>query len=513
MASKKFGDPSQARKAFVRLLEAAKRMHGAGPASEGPNKIVARKMRISPARFGDFLKADFWLPVGDKAKEEVSDARLRKIVTGFATSVERALIWLHSEKIDEGSKTLDVGAVMSAYWPSAFRRVLSSALVEQAIREGRDNAQRGTERIESIEVELWIAQWGLTDKPSKNKLEDSFFARYGKAVFRGIEPFGTHISVESKTLSEVLGGLPLRTPGGDWAVAVGTYDLLDRRFSGLDFVTFPAIRFPMVGLLISRVELPDTIKVRDDEVTTADIRFSFPLIAENSRTTDSLLDAEFPLRRFVAPEDASSCAALYSMFLDEESPKTHGVYTLPRGIRRSVASRLMDEARKHDEPIAFLGDGQLAFEVFADLVREDFNVRVLSQNTDRPEFSFLSGIMFRDEAHKFREHLEEAQRQLFRTPWRVIRFIEHFLKGIDDWLDDYTTNRKVPALWLESRAPIILYPLREMTAYLESAYGSGGRSAAAVDAAAIYDHVGKFCQGLKHDKLIRILFQKTGEWQ
>jgi hypothetical protein len=521
MESDAFADLPEARKSFVLLLEEAKRLFGSGSSGEGPNKIVARKIGISPARLGEFLKLDHHL-LWNKDPTKVGATQFRKIVTGFATSVARSLLWLESEKITNKGELPDPSSIVGTYWPEEVKWPYRSPLGEQAIREGINIARGDAKSIDSIKVKLWIAQWGVADVPSDEQLKKSFFVRYGKAVFRGIDPSETIIEVESKPLAKVLEDLPLRSSRGDWAVSVGTYDLLDRRFAGLDFVTFPALRFPMIGLLISRKEFPEKIKIDKSVISKPDLPSVVPPVISTGDIDFSLkgfpdyrsvLNIEFPLRRFVYDKDASSRVAIYSMFADNASAKLNGVNDLSADGRRSISEQLIATADKCEEPIVFLGDGQLAFQVSSLLVKAGFKVRVLPQEHDKPEFSFLSGIMFRDEAHKFHEHLAEAQRQIFRSSWRVIGFLQHFLQGVNDWLEEYATpDDNVFNLWRDANAPIVTYPMNQMISYLTAAYGHRASHTTAVDEAKhIYAQVEKYRQSLTYAQGLKVLFQKTGE--
>jgi hypothetical protein len=208
------------------------------------------------------------------------------------------------------------------------------------------------------------------------------------------------------------------------------------------------------------------------------------------------------------------------MFASQESANDH-LEKLPEGVRALVGPRLIEKADKYKAPMVFIGDGQLVFEVSFVLIHAGFSVRVLPQDVDRPEFSFLSGIMFRDEAHKFQEHLAEAQRQIFRAPQRAVEFLQHFLKGVEVWLKVYGTP-EVSKIWRDSRAPVYAYPVNQMASYLTSAYGHSpsipdlsaprAREArASLDAIDIYAQLREYCRSLEHADLLEVLFQQTGE--
>ena len=488
-----------AKKAFVKALQEAKSalaLNGRDRGTKGSNKALATSIGVSPDRIGDFFNPEF------EPDDIGNPAHLRKAIAGFASSVERAVSWLEKERL-ASVNSLEVESIVRSYW---------SNKIDDDILRSIGTSFGAAEQNKSISVELRIGAWGTGRNKTKDELAHSFLVNYGKAVFQQINPLETKFSIEPRELDDVLKGLPLRAQGGNWAVAVGTYDLLDRRFRGLDFIRFPALRYPMVGLIASKKRLPDEIGT---------LSFSSPALEYSENTTRSILTAELTYPRFVAPEDASSRVALYSLLPDDKGEPQGGheatTSILPASTKLSVARRLMNEIEKLKGPVVFLGDGQLVFEVFADLIKHDFHVRVLGQHIDRPIFSFQCGIMFRDDAHLLQTHLEEAQYQLFRTTWRVVDLLKTYLKEVDEWISMHSTDR-VQAEWLKQapNVPVFVYPYVEMAAYLNRAHWGGSsadihwgdRSLAASDAASVYDRLAEFCQGLRNSHLMRALFKK-----
>jgi len=445
------------RRTFVRLLEEHKNALGqlTEDTKEGPNKLLARQMQVSPARIGNFLQLDYRLALVPKG-ERADDARLKKIVVGFAASVERVRLKLGLTGAP-GADSLNTRAIVYAYWPSEFEEKFQTPLVTQAIQEGERISQRGFEKQTKLHVELWLSDWGPFDKP-ENQWEASFFFHYGRAVIRGIDPLETEIKAVKKTLVQTL-EIPARTSRGDWAVAVGPYERLDRRFRALDFVTFPAIRYPLVGLVISSNEISPDLQ----------LRFEFPFIGESTPESECLLDTHFRLPRFVAQRDEAGRRVLYSMFSDSKTAEDQGVNTLAGETAIAVAKLLIGIIDENRPTIVFLGDGVFVFEVFAWLVDRDVHLRVIPQMEPSPEFSFLGGMMFRQENHPLAELLESSQRQLFRTPRRVVGLIELFVREIDAWVTDLSLTSKAKRNWPKN-APLFIYPYKEVEAYLASCY-------------------------------------------
>lgn len=447
-----------ARRAFVEYLKVSKDTQARPPGGlhDGPIKQLARKLRVSPARLSDFLDDNFELDVGNR--KIFPKARLQKTVAGFATSVERALSWLQAER--NVGKELDTLSIMRGFWPAKFSDEFERLpLIAHAIREGSDGAINELQKTTSITVDLWIPNWGPFGK-SDSEVDSSFFAHYGKVIFRGIDPMNTTIAAKPKPLREVLSELPVRTPRGDWSVGVGTYQTRYRRFRGHDFVTFPAILYPLVGLLFSRNRLPDNV-----------VKLGFRPFTDSPPGTRYLFDSDFKCRRFVAYGDYSSRVALHSVFPSEDTPADERIEILNAETPDKISNLLEQEITKSDSLIAYLADGVLAFEVFSYFINSEVNVRVIHQDQSDPLFAFSRGIMFRDEGPQLKQLLEESQQQLFSMPRRVVRLFETFVREIDLWFSKNILLTRGERDWPWD-APIFLYPYDQVIEYVKRCYSS-----------------------------------------
>src|ERR1043166_3882731 len=201
---------ADARARFVNALEAHRRaLASTGTESKGPNKVLAERMRVSPTRVAEFLRQGWHLKLDDEGKIKQPD-QLRKIVLGFATSVERALCWLTStDLVGEGRNVRDdirdlrIEDIVQAYWPTRPPIVVSvfkSRDVERAIEDGSATARQEFKKLTTIDVELWITEWGPFAKDEQ--YPRSFYSLYGEAIFRGIDPVDTDTKPVFKDLAE-----------------------------------------------------------------------------------------------------------------------------------------------------------------------------------------------------------------------------------------------------------------------------------------------------------------------
>jgi hypothetical protein len=435
----------RAREKFVELLEARKRAY-AGTASglDGPNKLLARKMQVSPARVSDFLQERFFLKVGER--RIYREVRLRKVAMGFATSVERALEWLRSEQVI--GDDLETRSIVGGYWPPKFLLLFSSLSVQQAIRDGVGDAQTKIERLKTIDVELRISKWGPFAK-SEQELDASFFAHYGQAIFRGIDPLHTTIRISPWEFASKF-DLPLRGTDGNWAVSMGPYETLDRRFRGLDCVPFPAIRYPLIGLVLSQNAFKDEDKTKID--------------------FDFLVSRDCSIPRFVADEAAE--VAIYALFNSQKQAHAANVLTLDTHDPIKIAEQLWAKLKEGETTIALLTDGILAFEVFGHLPVDDVHVLVLDEKKPFTSFAFSAGIMFRQEDHSLVQLLHESQQQLFRSRHRVVNLLAIFLKEVDDWVDRLLFATKQQISKWPPDAAIFLYPHHEVADYIRTCFAT-----------------------------------------
>jgi hypothetical protein len=512
MARRPEPGPPPARLRFVALLEKHRSaLANSTTESRGPNRLLAEKMRVSPTRVGEFLREDWHLEVYAKNKKKIkAKDQIRKLVLGFATSVERSLCWLQSENGNDDFHDLNTEGIVLGYWPEAFAGAFNSADVKRAIRQGEEIAQKEFKKVTRIQVELWIPNWGPFG--SISDVKESFHAHYGTAVFRAIDSLDTQITPAPKELPTVLTGLPLRDTRGNWAVGVGPYATLERRFRRMDFLTFPAIRYPLIGLLISR----------EAKTAPPGIKFDFPTPNKRAEGSQSLLDRSFKYPRFVARSDDAGRKILYSMFTDEAEVKSHGIETLTDDGALEIAKTLLRELEKGPPTIAFVGDGMLAFELYGRLPLQDIDgnrifVHVVSQEKQYAEFSFLSSIMFRQEDHDLKDLLEQSQKQLFRSQQRVAALLARFLHEIDKWVEDHRIFFKQERKW---ETPVFIYSRNEVAEYIDHCYSKSYRPAE-IDknletvADSIFDDCWKEApkiagkKGLMHKEWVERLFQSS----
>jgi hypothetical protein len=437
--------PKDPRRDFMDVLEAAKRSPNLketakSTTKDGPNKLLASQLRISPGRVGELLDPSFFLGKGASLKE-YSPARLRKTLGGFAGSVERAVAWLRKTQVDERVRSLDTMAVIDGYWPKrkALAPEFADLTVQQAIKEGINSAQETAEKTSKINIELWIPNWGpLAQGEAEPKT--AFYSEYGNAILLGIDPVDGRVEPRPKSLSEAL-ALPARTLHSPWVVALGPYEALHRRFRGQNSVTFP-LQFPLVGLIACTRPLKDEDK---------NLEFK------------SILSPDFHFYRVVVSHDVGHYV-LYSMTQDSKR-----IYTkvLDTEKLEDVPQLFMKEVEK-GEPIVFLADGMLTFEVFVHLLERGCHVEIIHQDPLEPEFAFQSGIMFREEDQRFADLLVSSQRQLFKSCWRVENLFMTFIEAVLGWLRGLRLTDNARKVWADS-APIFLLRTEHVARWTEHA--------------------------------------------
>jgi hypothetical protein len=429
-----------ARVVFVRLLTDAKaafRLRNGG--GDGPNKLLAQNMKVAPKRLNEFLNDGFLL----KPKEV---RHLKTTVRGFAESVERSLGWL---KAQGGiAKKLNTKSIVRGYWPEESAKAFEVTAVQQAIREGIIKAKKGIEKEKYNNATLKIIEWG--------PFQDSFFMHYGRALFRGIDSQQTPQVIRTQAANRL--DLPLRSGEGNWVVAMGPYKFLERRFRGLDFITFPALRYPLLGLVLSQVNIPDRIE------------FVLEPLLDKAPHLTSLLDKNIQMPRFVADDAART--VLYSMFNSNEEAEalTSGQITrLKENNPASIARRLRNELEERPPLIAILADPILAFQIFCNLMAENNNIdiRVITEKKPYINFAFAAGIMFREEDHNLAHLIERSQQQIFRSPARVGGLLEALLHELDDWVYDLQIPERVITKW---KTPIVLYSHYEVENYIANSF-------------------------------------------
>ncbi len=449
-----------ARESFVAALEKAKEVvpnHNPALRREGPNKQLAALIRISPGRVGDFLEPTFHLPVGtDGAAEKASGffpaTRLRKSVAGFAASVERALRWLQTLELPELLPPgHEVEAIVEGYWP--FNREglvehFSRDRLRAAIKEGRATAAKETENLSKIRVTLWIPAWGGWEKWDKDPQtgardpRTAYLSSYGKALLRAIDPADAEINQESKRYSETF-QLPIRSKESGLVLSMGLFDELSRRFRGFNFVTFPVLRFPPIGLV-------------------AWARGSEPIEGAKDPRLSDLLQKDYPALRCVVEHDVGA-SLLRSMFF--EDPDESRVEVLSDSNLRDIPYLLMDRLQKHDR-VAFIADGSFSFEVFCALREKGYHVDVHAQGLE-PVFAYTNGVMFRQEDRDLAPLLNSAQHHLFRTPWRVVELLQIYINAMSEWIRSLHPTPETLKQWPKD-APIFLVSATEMELYMRT---------------------------------------------
>jgi hypothetical protein len=440
-------DPRAARDAFVNYLRSAKHSVSEQSGSGGPDKWLAKEMGVSPTRVAEFLRHDFNLGVGGKKKLPINSKKkvLTRSVMGFSMTVERALEWLQTKQ--GVAKNLNTLSVVAGYWENKIP--FESDVIQDAIKRGIDSAKGKIEKAKKIVVALRIAEWGPSGKHPSG-VDNSFSAHYGRALFRGIDPLNTLISVESAPYASRF-DLPIRTGQGDWAVSMGPYQTLERRFRGFSFVVFPALRYPILGLIISRVEFAGP------EI------FAFPTAKNLTSNKKSFLDKDFPVPRFVADEAAQ--LVLYSVFNSVEEAKEKLVEKIEEEDAQAISESLMKKIDEDTPTIAFLADGILAFEVFKYLNQPNVFVQIVGEKGAGNAFSFAGGIMFREEDKSMIPLLEDSQRQLFRVPLRVVGLLKEFLSEVDAWITELKLPPQVTSNWRDD-TPLFLYSHYEVQKYI-----------------------------------------------
>jgi hypothetical protein len=452
---------------------------------DGPNKLLATELRISPGRIGEFLKPVYWLNVVEQERplRMYPDLRVRKTVSGFANSVERALQWLQKTTFSESeydASSLTTEAIVHGYWPKTASSKFHNDIVAHAIQEGKSAAIQERSQAENTEirVELWVPAFATS-------ADFRFYSEYGTALVRGIDPLGTVTEPIKKTLAEIL-SLPGRKTAKDpRIIAAGPYCTLDRRFQGLNFVTFPAVRYPLLGLIASLTEL----SAREKQAQFRD-----------------LLAPAFHLRRFVVDHDVGHIV-VNSMF--SKTPGADKVQKEPLAKLDALPVMLQDEI-KTGSTIALIADPMVIFEAFAFLTNNNLRVRVVAQSEAEPDFAFLGGMMYREEEQKFGDLLEESQKQLFRSDWRVRDLLLTFLDRVDSWLRGQSVTDKVIDDW-PTDAPIFVFPTENVAEYIRTAHLPTRRINVLDKVSSIVDPLKGKINNMGHQRLALKLFKFVPE--
>jgi hypothetical protein len=452
---------------FARLLNEAKRTIASKPRPngeilDGSNKSLAGELKISPARVGDFLRDSYTIEIAETKggkRQPFGPPRLRKAVAGFAASVERTLSWLQREGLfNEPIKT---EKIIEGYWPAEHIDEFAQKPVSDGIKEGKDLVEKELQHITNVNVELWIVNWGPFGE-SKQSLDEEhdFFAVYGSDLLRAIDPINATIEAKPKSLSQIL-ELPARDRRKALALGMGPFETLHRRFRGFEFVTFPAVQFPMIGLLISSNKISNQELPRDfRHFITADLR-------------------EKNIERVVVNGDVGQLVLLSTLSGGKEN--RDAVHKLSSESIQDVPSQLLDRLKRNKRPIAFISDGLLAFEMFSFLRKKNIEVEIIRQKLPDPEFLFSLGIMVRKEDRDVAALLEDAQHQIFKSDWRVLKHISNLLNGIEKWLAKQELKSAILAEWPVD-APVFLMSDSKLASYIRTAVSDQHKSDTIVSA-------------------------------
>lgn len=477
--------PQEVRDRFVALLEEGKRSLADANrgTSDGPAKLLAAEIQISPSRLGNFLDWSFTVKVTKgRTSDLLTDPQIKRTVSGFAGSVHRTLAWLRRMGMAAGGLT--TREVVKAYWPGHVLKEFELPAVGAAITEGENTAAGLVSKRTMIDIQLWVVNWGPFGTPDQN---DDFFSCFGRALAQGIDPIESQITVVKKPLDDVL-NFPASARRKGWSVAMGPFETLYRRFNGFKFVTFPAIRIPLVALLLS---------TRDAKRTEIEFRF------------ETVLHRDFVHKRVVVDREVGHLV-LSSMLPPHIRDDTERVECVPNKELRDVPDVLLDRTQESGT-VLFLSDALLAFEIFARLSKEDIRVEVISQ-WDQNETSFLGrefvfapGIMLREEDSEFGTLLDESQQQIFKSHWRVEEeLLAPLFDGLETWLTKLRVSERALVGWGDT-APVFLFPRDDVDDYLKKVVRNDGKRNDLVNH--ICDWTKERCNGSAHAKTLSKLFK------
>jgi len=449
----------EARRMFVRALEEGRHLIASRPGpdgklGDGSHKSLATELRISPARVGDFLRDKYSIEIGETDPtgewRQFSPPRLRKAVAGFASSAERALAWLRREGLLK-SDEIRTEILVKGYWSDQYRSQFEQGPVSAGIRDGCNAARLEFEHDDKIKVELWVVNWGPFGDAKEIEKRIGFFPQYGEDLVRAIDPINSETTPHSKLLSEIL-ELPAYDRRKGLAIGMGPFATLHRQFRGFEFLTFPAVQFPVVGLLIGREKA-----LRNEK---KDLEFS------------EFLTAKFAadgIDRVVVTGDIGEL--VQRSVLSEVSQERKALISL--SVETDVPEQLLKKT-EDGRALAFLSDGMLAFETYVQLRRKNISVDVVFQALPEPDFSFSLGIMLRREDKDVMSLLDQAQKQIFKSGWRVRGHMKNFLSDVEQWLARQECKEKSEG-WPDA-APIFLISQTALEEYIGRAVMDGRKA-------------------------------------
>jgi hypothetical protein len=465
--------PLQIRERFVDLLDDAKRwlaapLAGDRESHDGPNKRLAAAIRISPGRLGDFLDSSYSIPVvanriqTDDPPKLLPEPRIRKTVAGFAASVHRTLSWLKEKQRLPEVDALTTEMIVRAYWPEKLIAEFDRASVSDGISDAKAATEDELSKRQKIDIEIWVVSYGPFDKTDDGDHED-FFSSFGRALIAGIDPIDSVVTIKKKPLEELL-NLPAPDRRRGRAIAMGPFATLYRRFRGYKFATLPAIGIPLVGLMISD---------RRRAITGSHLDFR------------SIFDAKTAIKRIVVNHEIGHLILLSVLPFDVRHDENK-VKILPGDDHRNIPDEILRDITTNESAI-FLADAVLAFQVYANLSKEDVRIDVVSQwdSAERHylnrEFVFEPGIMFHDDDRHFAGLIDDSQQQIFKSHWRIENeFLEPLFRGMERWLATLRVPKNAITSWPD-HAPIFLFPRFDIADYLRSVITHGGARAELLD--------------------------------
>jgi hypothetical protein len=424
-------DPSLVRVSFVNLLEQGRRKL-ALTAGDGSIRNMAREMKVAPSRAADWTRNSYNLTITEGGTV-FGGARLRKAVSGFVSSVERALDWLRTNGFAEEVKTLvSAEGILAGYWPPDQRELLTTDPVINGVKDGM-SAVEPQFPVQEMRIEVRIVPWEIfthwdgSPGEAPQASNTGFFWSYADAVLKSVDPLDSIIDLEKSTFAQAL-DLPVGGRADVKILSLGLYDTLHREFRGVEFVGIPLFRVPLVGLEIRR---------------------------ENGGLAERL-DFETAFgRNPVAPfavEHEVGHLFLRSIARDKDSITRIPDYKDPRDVAERLHEAVMEGAP--GAPVTFLGDGTIALGVYARLR----NIRGISVEVIKQEFphelSYSIGFMVREEDQGFLRLLRAAQAGILTTPWRVTGLLERLLEGLESWTDNFLIR---DALLDWGETPIFLF--------------------------------------------------------
>lgn len=416
--------PEGARAQFVTWLREAQQREAGREGASLSLKAMATELGISPTRLSEFLRPANTMNANFLGKDFGSAdlANLRKAVSGFSYSVQRTCDWLIRKDVDLAKKitptfvTSVVRGFLADQWRDAKYAGDVSSYVENGIQRAKDESENDPQAVIRVQVVAWepFACLGEIERKQDDIKNYGFLGAYARALVEQIDPKLARIEASSIRFEEALQlSASDRTKGRN--AALGFYDILYRRFRGFQLVTFPAIRVPLMGLVISASG--ETVASDDDDAF------------------ERLFGATPKGRVFTIDSEVGD------LFIRSAAENDNGIESLPPSasgpIAPAVAVRLEKEAAAEPSgSIAFLSDAILAFEVFAELSRRRrAHVDVVAPHKDDEEaLSFSIGFMLRDEDADFASLLSEAQKQFLSVPWQAEPLFEEFFRGVEAWV-------------------------------------------------------------------------------